>query len=372
MKYLIPFLAATSVCLAEGILPIEDLNKDGAVQALNVQFDDKISNTGGGIATDFCLDSPTFCINSSSNTVGIGTVSPTIKLSINGSEAIGSSALGGMLLVGSETGNHLEIDNTGIQSKSTVSDEFKLLLNPNGSFVGIRESAPATPLSVNGDTATDLSATSGFVVVGSTFGNHIAIDNTSIQAKNSQTASDDLFINHLGGSVSIGTTTVYSELFIVNSDTGPVSLNLRNTNTTSVAALTEFRVDNGVSAGNLFVVSNAFNDGSNFLPNEVGLVSESSAPGLHIRANGTQDYIRFTVGAVSEAARFNGSNLFGVGITSPTAMVHISTTAVAPDNLALQNGALVCKFQIATSGACPAGYTAIGTDDSVSLCMECD
>lgn len=305
--------------------------------------------------------------------VGINETGPGTPLSVNGGTAISASSLSGFAVFGSTSGNHIAVSNTGIQGKTNAALAGPINLQPAGSNVGIQESAPATPLSVNGGTAISLSGMSGFEVVGSTFGNHLAISNTDIQAKSNPTTATSLFLQPLGGNIAIGTTTATEELFVYKDQNGPTDIQVEN-RSAGASAITEFRVTNGTGAGDFFIAGTGFTDGSNFLPNEVGVVAETSAAGLHLRSNGPDDPIRMSVNngsVLAERFRLKSNGMVGISTGNPVAMVDIST-GPAVDFLKVNDGTRSCVIQLGATGACPSGYSAIGTDDSIDMCMECN
>ena len=122
------------------------------------------------------------------------------------------------------------------------------------------------------------------------------------------------------------------ELFVSKNANLPVDIQIRNPNA-GAAALAEFRADNGTGAGDFGIVGTSFNDGSNIAANEVFLIAESTAAGLHFRANGNVP-IRLSVGiagVVTECVRLGantGALLVGTTVTTGAVIGNV----VVPNN----------------------------------------
>lgn len=115
------------------------------------------------------------------------------------------------------------------------------------------------------------------------------------------------------GSWSTGHT--FPRIDIVQNHNAPTKIQISNTDP-GTGGQAEFRVTNGTGSGDFFISGMGFTDGSNFGPNEVGVVAESTASGIHLRSN-ANTYIRFSVGiAPEEIGRFT-LNGFGIGTTEP-------------------------------------------------------
>jgi hypothetical protein len=142
-------------------------------------------------------------INGEGN-VGIRTSTPAAPLHVfTGDDA--SATTSGFLQLGATTSTNLILDNNEILARNNgvVSTLF---VGRDGSMLQIGNSTatPGTKLYVTSGGNLDLTeANSGFMVLGSSGGTHLAFDNNEIQGRNNGVAST-LFLQNKGGGVRIG------------------------------------------------------------------------------------------------------------------------------------------------------------------------
>ena len=128
---MIALLLFISSCLWAQDHPVESLEKEGLVQGLSINLDDKFSVQGGTVVNrmtiasatihgDIAVDNTTLCVDSANSRVGVGTCAPAVAL--DGSGAINSTG------DGTHSGNNTLSGGVNISS------------------VNVTESAPATPL----------------------------------------------------------------------------------------------------------------------------------------------------------------------------------------------------------------------------------
>jgi len=87
--------------------------------------------------------------------------------------------------------------------KQLTENNSDLNWNETNKNLGIGVTNATTTLQLDGGSETDLTIGSGFIIVGPHTGEHMSIDGNEIQAKDSATSNGTLFINDLGGDVSI-------------------------------------------------------------------------------------------------------------------------------------------------------------------------
>ena len=150
--------------------------------------------------------------------VGIGKAVPTSRLEVyhdahgeatplvHIENATSSAANSNGLLVSGGNGNAAKYSFRAEKQDGTVS-----LFVAGDGHVGMGTASPGTTLHVATGDAADLDAVSGYAIFGASAGNHIAIDNDSIQAKSDATTADYLILNEHGGNVGIGTNAPASE-----------------------------------------------------------------------------------------------------------------------------------------------------------------
>jgi hypothetical protein len=176
------------------------------------------SPTGGG----WVDAGATVRLQTSTDKVGIGTASPNAKLEINGNNseeglrvAWGStyptlygefkhSGSGGLKINANAGG--------GWADMSLQTDGTTRLFIESGGNVGIGTTTPGVKLQVTGGTDAEASTqNSGYQIIGSSTGSHIAIDDNEIMQKASGITAGKLYIQNdggvtaFGGNVGIGT-----------------------------------------------------------------------------------------------------------------------------------------------------------------------
>ena len=138
--------------------------------------------------------------------IGIGTIVPKVKLDVSDvirvQDRTWPSSGKGMELAYYPTG-HTGYIQVYDRDASPPNDWGKLYLG-NGE-VGVGTSTPGVKFQVSGGTdVDDGTQNTGYFIIGSSSGTHIAFDDNEIMAKSSGTSTGDLYIQHEGGTSNFG------------------------------------------------------------------------------------------------------------------------------------------------------------------------
>ncbi len=189
-------------------------------------------------------------LNDLGGNVGIG-ISPQVPLHVDGGTAVTLAGATGFISSGSTSSNHVAISNSQVQSKSNATTAANLILNNLGGNVGVGGSAAAVKLHVEGGTGITLSGATGFLATGATSSSHVAVSDTTIQAKGSATTAASLLVNPLGGAVGVGSSSPTVK-FHVEGGTG-----------ISLAGATGFIVAGSTAASHIAISDTAIQSKSN-------------------------------------------------------------------------------------------------------------
>ncbi|MBI1825366.1 MAG: hypothetical protein HY287_13580 [Planctomycetes bacterium] len=158
-----------------------------------------------------------------SGNVGIGTITPGRLLDVNGRMRVreGGGTAGIWFYQTTPAADRAFVgiyDDTTVGLYGNTGASWGLLTNTTTGNVGIDTATPAGRLHIINGTDAELAA-GGFLILGSSSGANIALDNNEIMARNNGAASPLYFNNEGGnvhmiatgtGGVSIGTTTIPS------------------------------------------------------------------------------------------------------------------------------------------------------------------
>jgi hypothetical protein len=357
-----------------------DYNGSAAVQInfLNINpsngFDSdlgiQLMNTGGSMVD-------VLRIKGSTGNVGIGTTSPSVKLTVSGDvtdsdvgqfRAVGSTSAAKMINVGYHTTN-----NYGFISALIAGTGYSTLsLQPNGGNVGIGTSSPGVKLDVVGGVRSFSSSGNYGLITNGSFqavGDHggtymLDLDNTgAADLVNIKKSGTSRFYITNGGNVGVGTTSpaaklaVSGNLFLLGINAqrqytyfaiGSASDDIWLRSSSSFA-------NNGASASiNLSRLTYQSAGSGNDLTDKVGIwlrgFYDNSGGGLPIYLGGyaySSQIPAVTITGLNSDG--SGGNL-GIGTTSPTQKLHVLTTGgstTAPN--------IVATFQANTATTILAG-----------------
>ncbi len=206
--------------------------------------------------TAFASTGPNHFLIRAAGGVGIGTNAPDDLLHVYGGDS-GATPDGGARVVIEDNAAHFvhmlapAANDTGIlfgdpglairgAIVSTSTDALQLRSGGNttratidaAGRIGVGTAAPSTTLHVATGSDASLASGSGYLLLGSTAGENIVMDNDEIMARNNGAAAS-LYLNNDGGNVVIGPTTGYSTLH-VESTAGSSGFRVRFDNNTKL------------------------------------------------------------------------------------------------------------------------------------------
>ncbi len=249
---------------------------------------------------------------SSSGNIGIGTISPNEKLTVNGNSSVSGigyfSSISGLALNGAVAGSIVTVDGlgtlgfgtmpTGTPSQWTTSGSniYYRGTTANNGFVGIGTNAPADPLDLF------YTPTTGSALVGSrfnydySFGITGALSNSGMQINNTVNPGAN--------------STLSKSLEVISTFNNEVS----TANHFSVGVLTQL---SGTGSG---VVAGVKSDITGNLPNSIKIGYYTSVFGQGAKNIGIQAY---AVGGTLNYAAIFDRGLVGIGLQTPTAQLHV-------------------------------------------------
>ena len=142
------------------------------------------------------------------------------------------------------------------------------------------------------------------------------------------------------GYVGVGTSSPASVMQIVANANGSTGLVQANNQSTGNVASAGFRaVNSNPSSATFGITSSGFTPAGNLVPN-IGYMSSSS---LALQATGGTGYLSIATGGTSEKIRINPSGSVGIGISAPTAKLHLvsGTTSAGTSPLKLTAGTVM-------------------------------
>ena len=333
-----------------------------------------ITQNGSGNVLDlFSSATNVFSVLNNGN-VGIGSTSPSSKLTVAGNgffggnlTATGTLAISGISTLATTTATNLLIGTTttattfnlagsaNVTGTSTFLD--RVIISPAGLSAGLS----GIPLAVEGASgAVSSSATpNGSIFVGNTVGQtglSVGIFNGTyayLQARHrASTSWNDLLLNPNGGNVSIGTTTATSKLTVAGtlSVTGTSTLSAPLVMTGSVAnialGLTNYLSgdgdDEGIgidASGNVDIVSGGLSfGGTNRITGNGTMVAKagSAASPSYTFTSGSNmgmyreasDVVGFTTAGVSRMV-INAVGNVGIGTTTPSSLLTVASSSAS-------------------------------------------
>ena len=294
----------------------------GNATGINMGIDDneiQARDNGAASTLFFQSEGGNTILNANGGNVGIGTTTPDSKLLLanfganDGLKMLGFGELEtSTFWFGSgfaPTGG----DNYMSLSTTSVTDAMSWKLNGN---VGIGTTTPFTKLHIEGGTDVTTGA-NGYLILGSTTGLNIGIDDNEIQARDNggtsplslQNEGGNTHINANGGSVGIGTTTPDQTFHVHKGSAGDVSANgnsiavFENNTNGYLNILTPNQVESAI----LF--------GQPTLGNAAGgiLFDSNFADGLEFRTGGN---LAHQIGITADGD-------MGIGTTTPAEKLHV-------------------------------------------------
>ena len=337
--------------------------------------------------------------------VGIGTTSPNAKLQVNDNVRIGNTSTGVRFYiqgVDEFRADALDVAGNGWNSLHLRADGTDgLFLQKDTNNVGIGTTSPSTELDVVGTARMDTGITEGIHYVGTGLehwgdgGTGMSFPANDILSLRTA-SSDRLYINS-AGNVGIGTTTPGEKLEVA----GNILANATNVaiNIGSTISLTPGGGHPNTGAGTL-IVGGKTNGGYNYQPGVITLINQNPNIGAGAdtgviqfagKDDATSGYVSANIKAFTTAAagtgnsgggiitlgtspgygapierfRITTSGNVGIGLTSPSSKLHVSsTTSTSLTTVGVQTesgtiGNLV-GIGFATSGAAGKYKSAIG------------
>lgn len=202
----------------------------------------------------------------------------TTKLHIStGVDAGLGIANSGYMMIGPSNGENVVFDNNEILARNN-GVASTLFLARDGSKVQLGNGAEASGTKLHLTSGNDVSliaANSGYLLMGSTAGQNIAMDNNEIQARNNGSSST-LFLQNSGGNVALGNITPTSQLHMtgdLNMQSSTPTVQLKNVAGTDMGF---FQVD----SDDIRIGTNATNDTGDFI------VRTNGANRIYVKPNG--------------------------------------------------------------------------------------
>jgi hypothetical protein len=268
--------------------------------------------------------------------VGIGTSSPTAgKLQIEGVGSSGAirlnhSASNSFIYSTISNGDPIAFDNAlgDLAIYTGLAERMRITSAGN---VGIGTSSAAAKMQVLSDRFNDsltFNASAG-LIIGSTIrqlainSNDTAPYDMSMQAKTNGGTASNLILQSLGGNVGIG----------INNPTFRLEAHL-TTNTDSSQSIARFAAKNAAAEIKTL---------------DVGYTGSDNLMTIGTNAVGTDPSIAVKVGS-SEVARFTSAGNVGIGTTSPSAKLHVSSSADVEVKLNSSAGAYTSKLTLDAAG----------------------
>jgi len=312
----------------------------GDQDGTNIVMDDnEIIARNDGASADLIL-------NNNSGNVGISTGdSPQAKLHIMGGTHAGLSDGSGYLLIGDTNGTNIVMDNNDIIARNNGA-AANLILNYYGGNVGIGSAYPTQKLQVNGSIRMiDGNQGDGKIMVSSADGTASWTDASNIDDGDWTVSGSDVY--HSVGNTGIGTSTPKTKAHIMGGTDASLSdgsgyLLIGNQDGTNIVMDdNEIIARNDAAAANLILNKDSGNVGIGTgaptqklqVNGSIRMIDGNQADGkiMVSSADGTASWtdasnIDDGDWTVSGSNVYRPSGKVGIGTTSPTAKLHLSST----------------------------------------------
>ena len=265
----------------------------------------------------------------SSQNVGIGDTTPSVKLDVNGAIGVGTSSAPTWntgTFLWTEAGIGANIESYTLKFNTGATRNERMRIHPNGN-VGIGTSSPATNLDINGSAR--VSTGSAYQFGGSDY--KIEGSNVTSPRIGFITNSAERMRIDSSGNVGIGTSSPSSKLSIYSSDTTVYSASSVGGQDSG----STLKIQNNSNAADVFA-SIDFNTNNNRVVNRIVSSHGNST------VDGFLSFITEGGGTPAERMRINSSGNVGIGTSTPTEALEVKGRIILDgDGSGTNNGTLI-------------------------------
>ncbi len=268
-------------------------------------------------------------INPSGGNVGIGTTTPSAKLSVQGNALIiGTTTVSALYSTGSAT-----VDGTVIANAFMGDGSGIIGLNASNVSNGILGIA-------YGGTGTSTAPAAGELLMGDGLGGYSLVATSSLGIPASQWTTSASNIYYTNGNVGIGTTTPADKLSVIGSGHFTTGLSVGGATATTTGTRTVITT-NSLLAYSGTEATARLRMGIAGVTNGIpGLVFDSTLGGLGATGGGigqeaaqTLSFYTGNGSALTERVRISPLGYFGIGTTTPSAKLAVTGTSGSADNV---------------------------------------